>query len=228
MRTTPVDGVRSTLRNFRLGGLAERAKATPVLRTYYGDTKYQLGNIWFLNKIDVDIVKILKTISKTLYLIMLHHKCFEQFSCYFFYFILLGGVRSSSVDKSKPDKRSRSRSRPSSAKSEKSSKSESSDSAGLQPYNSVSSSEHERQYQPQSFAGLHIEDVLQENEELKVKVSYLHIDWLMQERRNSIANTLELRLSCTNPSILYTYNKYCPCLYPCQSVCLQNQGVFCG
>ena len=45
MRTTPVDGVRSTLRNFRLGGLAERAKATPVLRTYYGDTKYQLGNI---------------------------------------------------------------------------------------------------------------------------------------------------------------------------------------
>ena len=44
MRTTPVDGVRSTLRNFRLGGLAERAKATPVLRTYYGDTKYQLGN----------------------------------------------------------------------------------------------------------------------------------------------------------------------------------------
>ena len=44
MRTAPVDGVRSTLRNFRLGGLAERAKATPVLRTYDGDTKYQLGN----------------------------------------------------------------------------------------------------------------------------------------------------------------------------------------
>ena len=45
MRTAPVDGVRSTLWNFRLGGLAERAKATPVLRTYDGDTKYQLGNI---------------------------------------------------------------------------------------------------------------------------------------------------------------------------------------
>ena len=45
MRTAPVDGVRSTLRNFRLGGLAERAKATPVLRTYDGDTKYQLGNL---------------------------------------------------------------------------------------------------------------------------------------------------------------------------------------
>ena len=29
----------------------------------------------------------------------------------------------------------------------------------------------------------------------------LCIDGLMQERRNSIANTLELRLSCTNPSI---------------------------
>ena len=28
-----------------------------------------------------------------------------------------------------------------------------------------------------------------------------HIDGLVQERRNSIANTLELRLSCTNPSI---------------------------
>ena len=27
------------------------------------------------------------------------------------------------------------------------------------------------------------------------------IDGLMQERRNSIANALELRLSCTNPSI---------------------------
>ena len=25
--------------------------------------------------------------------------------------------------------------------------------------------------------------------------------WLVQERRNSIANALELRLSCTNPSI---------------------------
>ena len=28
-----------------------------------------------------------------------------------------------------------------------------------------------------------------------------HIDGLMQERRNSIANALGLRLSCTNPSI---------------------------
>ena len=28
-----------------------------------------------------------------------------------------------------------------------------------------------------------------------------HLDGLIQERRNSIANALELRLSCTNPSI---------------------------
>ena len=28
-----------------------------------------------------------------------------------------------------------------------------------------------------------------------------NIDGLVQERRNSIANALELRLSCTNPSI---------------------------
>ena len=27
-----------------------------------------------------------------------------------------------------------------------------------------------------------------------------HFDWLMQERHNSIANALELHLSCTNPS----------------------------
>ena len=32
-------------------------------------------------------------------------------------------------------------------------------------------------------------------------VSQVYIDGLVQERRNSIAITLELRLSCTNPSI---------------------------
>ena len=30
-----------------------------------------------------------------------------------------------------------------------------------------------------------------------------HIDGLMQERRNSIANALELGFSCTNPSIYF-------------------------
>ena len=30
-----------------------------------------------------------------------------------------------------------------------------------------------------------------------------HIDWLVQERCNSIANALELHLSCTNPSIWF-------------------------
>ena len=32
-----------------------------------------------------------------------------------------------------------------------------------------------------------------------------HIDGLMQERRNSTANILELCLSCTNPSILCNF-----------------------
>ena len=32
-------------------------------------------------------------------------------------------------------------------------------------------------------------------------IVYWHIDGLVQERRNSIANAPELRLSCTNPSI---------------------------
>ena len=31
--------------------------------------------------------------------------------------------------------------------------------------------------------------------------SFLHTDGSVQERRNSIADALELRLSCTNPSI---------------------------
>ena len=29
---------------------------------------------------------------------------------------------------------------------------------------------------------------------------FYEVDWLVQERRNSISNALELRLSCTNPS----------------------------
>ena len=36
---------------------------------------------------------------------------------------------------------------------------------------------------------------------MSVNVRYNHFDGLVQERRNSIANALELRLSCTNPSI---------------------------
>ena len=36
---------------------------------------------------------------------------------------------------------------------------------------------------------------------LSAKLWYLHLDGLVQERCNSIANALELRLSCTNPSI---------------------------
>ena len=36
---------------------------------------------------------------------------------------------------------------------------------------------------------------------LFILISHHYIDGLVQERRNSIANALELRLSCTNPSI---------------------------
>ena len=38
----------------------------------------------------------------------------------------------------------------------------------------------------------------------------LHIDGLMQERRNSIAYALELRLSCTNPSIYRADSRFTP------------------
>ena len=34
-----------------------------------------------------------------------------------------------------------------------------------------------------------------------VNLLLVHIDGLVQERRNSIVSALELRLSCTNPSI---------------------------
>ena len=42
---------------------------------------------------------------------------------------------------------------------------------------------------------------------------HVYIDGLVQERSNSIANALELRLSCTNPSIYY----------PCLSICLSDK-----
>ena len=42
-----------------------------------------------------------------------------------------------------------------------------------------------------------------------VLTQFAHISGLVQERHNSIANALELRLSCTNPSTWYH------CLLPC-------------
>ena len=42
----------------------------------------------------------------------------------------------------------------------------------------------------------------------KLKKKTLYINGLMQERRNSIANALELRLSCTNPSISPSWPSY--------------------
>ena len=49
------------------------------------------------------------------------------------------------------------------------------------------------------------------HDKLRIKHSNaLYINGLLQERRNSIANALELRLSCTNPSILYrSFVLYC-------------------
>ena len=41
----------------------------------------------------------------------------------------------------------------------------------------------------------------------------LYIDGLMQERRNSIANALEPRLSYTNPSTLTGVTRAKPCVY---------------
>ena len=45
---------------------------------------------------------------------------------------------------------------------------------------------------PYQFSNFHYKD----------KMIWLPSRWVMQERRNSIANALELCLSCTNPSIL--------------------------
>ena len=39
-------------------------------------------------------------------------------------------------------------------------------------------------------------------------MKYLHLDALVQERRNSIANALELRLSCTNQSVYQRISLY--------------------
>ena len=41
---------------------------------------------------------------------------------------------------------------------------------------------------------------------LKFYIEYIYIDGLVQERRNSIANALELRISCSNPSICLSSN----------------------
>ena len=48
----------------------------------------------------------------------------------------------------------------------------------------------------------HAQDI---DNQIHFKITHLnsqhYLNWLMQERLNSIANALELRLSCTNPSI---------------------------
>ena len=56
-----------------------------------------------------------------------------------------------------------------------------------------------------------------------------YIDRLVQERRNSIANALELRLSCSNPSILKHTTKL---VIKADSICLvfdpQFQAIMTG
>ena len=65
-----------------------------------------------------------------------------------------------------------------------------------------------------------------------------YVDGLVQERRNSIANAMELRLSCTNsticePAVLFlglailSLRIYCSLLIPCQ-VCSSRQGYGLG
>ena len=46
---------------------------------------------------------------------------------------------------------------------------------------------------------------IQHAKEQMLQIRRLYFDGLVQERRNSIANALELHLSRTNPSILYMY-----------------------
>ena len=53
-----------------------------------------------------------------------------------------------------------------------------------------------------------------------------HIDGLMQEKRNSIANALELRLSCTNPSICNIVYVPLPSQHSVQHICVINKLLF--
>ena len=47
-----------------------------------------------------------------------------------------------------------------------------------------------------------------------------HIDGLVQERRNSIANALELRLSCTHPSIRWLVSEMYGVYNTSQELCM--------
>ena len=60
--------------------------------------------------------------------------------------------------------------------------------------------------------------------ELLLSCTNPSIDGVMQERRNSIANALELRLSCTKPSISYRCLPWLERCW-CQSCCVQSPAV---
>ena len=56
---TQMNGVRFTRQNFHLGSLDEHTMATPVLCAYYGDIKYQLGNISYITDKYLNIIVLL-------------------------------------------------------------------------------------------------------------------------------------------------------------------------
>ena len=53
----------------------------------------------------------------------------------------------------------------------------------------------------------------------------MHIDGLVQERRNSSALAVELRLSCTKPSIVLMANKICFVVL-CSNVVMSSLRIF--
>ena len=55
----------------------------------------------------------------------------------------------------------------------------------------------------------------------------VYFDGLVQERRNSRALAMELRLSCTNPSIYSVYVEISCFVIVCQGIIGNSQGLFC-
>ena len=55
---------------------------------------------------------------------------------------------------------------------------------------------------------------------------YVYIDGLVQERRNSIANTLELNLSCTNYILSLIYSVFFQNVISVSFISFQDEGIF--
>ena len=56
---------------------------------------------------------------------------------------------------------------------------------------------------------IHMEYCKRKHKSLAAGACQLYIDGLVQERRHSSASAMELRLSCTNPSICFCINNQC-------------------